>query len=145
MANSVTYLGQLVMLKDDAGQGMLGLGGSINNVGGIVKQGVSLRLYTSASTPQKDGSGFTEVASGNGYSAKTLNSGSYTLTVVSANVRATIADQVWTASGGQILNIGGAYLADADGNVLCWWERTSALTLNPGETITADDLYIGMQ
>jgi hypothetical protein len=140
MANSLTNYGQQVALFSDKLKAV----GSVTNAGGVANLGTNLKLYTSASTPNVNGTGFTEVSSGNGYTTggKALTTASYTLSVVSQSAQMVIADQTWTASGGSIANIGGVYLTDSSGNVLAWWERTAALTLTDGDTMVADDLTL---
>jgi hypothetical protein len=139
MANSLTYYGQAVMLRKDATA--YRTSGSETNVGGFAKLALRLRLYTSASTPAKTAGSFVE-ASGGSYAAKTIAESDWVLSTVSSNVQLQLNDQTWTASGGSIANIAGAYVTDTDGNVMGWWERASALTLADGDSITADDLVI---
>lgn len=133
MANSLTNKGEQYALHGDgAGDGS------------IARKATGLRLYDSTSTPAKDGTGFTQVASGNGYAAKTISVTDWTYSVVSNNGQIVLVDQTWTASGGNISNIQGAYIVDAGALALGWWERSSPITLAPGDTITADDLTIEM-
>lgn len=139
MANSLTYYGQAVMLRKDATA--YRTSGSETNVGGFAKLGLRLRLYTSASTPAKTAGTFVE-ATGGGYAAKTIAESDWTLSTVSGNVQAQLTDQTWTATGGSVANIAGAYVTDTDGNVMGWWERSSAVTLADGDSITADDLIV---
>lgn len=143
MANSLTYYGQAVSLKDDVRTITNFTAGSTTNIGGIAQIAARLRLYTSASVPAKAGGGgaFVE-ASGGGYAAKTIAETDWTLELVSGNYQIRLTDQTWTASGGSIANISGAYMTDVDGNVMAWWERSSALTLADGDSITADDLIV---
>ena len=140
MANSLTNYGQEVALFDDRNRAV----GSTSNNGGIAQLGTSLRLYDSTSTPAVDGSGFVEVTSGNGYSTGgiTITTVDYNLAISSGSAQVVITDQTWTAAGGDISNINGAYLTDNSGNVLAWWERSSATTLTDGDTLIADDLTI---
>lgn len=128
MANSLTYAGEENMLK------------KVASAGGIAAVATHLRLYANTSTPSKAGDLFTEVTGG-GYAAKTIVTGDWTYAEVSSKI--TLDDQVWTAAGGSIANIAGAYITDVGGDVLAWWER-AVLTLGDGETITADDLYIAL-
>lgn len=137
MANSLTNEGQQIAL----GKGAIGV------VEGIVIAALSIRLFTDATQPLKDGTGFTEVTNGNGYTTGGL-------AITAANWSASLSGgdaQVvldtsgpfqWTASGGTIANIKGAYIADTGARELAWWERSSAVTLNSADTITADDLTI---
>jgi len=129
--NSLTRKGEEYALKD-----VLGAGAS-----GIAHAATELRLFTSASTPAKTGLGFVEVATG-GYVAKVIAAVNWTYDA--ANNKITLADQTWTAAGTTMDNIAGAYLTDVGGNVLAWWERSPAVTLQIGEDITADDLTIAL-
>lgn len=133
MANNLTNWGEEVMLV-----------GNGAGDGSIARQATSVRLYTSASVPNKDGTGFTEVANGNGYTTGgvAIALGNWTLSLAgSVNQIALTLDPSWTASGGSILNIAGAYIADGTPDVMAWWERTP-LTLLDTETLTLDDLTI---
>jgi hypothetical protein len=133
MANSLTNKGEeYALFGDGASDGAIG------------RLGTKIKLYTSGSTPNKDGTGFTEVANGNGYTTggNAITIANWTYAVVSTNGRITLADQVWTASGGNIVNIAGAMLTNAADAVLGWWERSTPTTLTPGDSITLDDLYI---
>lgn len=132
MANSLSNKGEEYMLFGDG-----------SSDGAIARLTTAVLLYTSASTPNKDGTGFTEVANGNGYvtggTARTI--ANWTFSIVSTRGQVVMADVVYTASGGQILNIAGAYLVDTGANVLAWWERTP-VTLDDTDTLTLDDLTI---
>ena len=140
MANSLTNYGQQVALFSDKSRSV----GAVTNAGGVANLGTNLKLYTSASTPNVDGTGFTEVANGNGYvtGGKALTTSSFTLSIVTSAAQVQIADQTWTASGGSIATIGGVYLTDSSGNTLAWWERSTALTLASGDSMVADDLTV---
>jgi len=125
-------------------------------VSGFAQDGNKLKLYTSASSPSKDGIEgveFIEVASGSGYvpDGKQIDFVDHVLgnaptPPTPANKQIVIqylgADPSWTASGGSILNIAGAYLTDANDMVLAWWERAAPLTLGDGDTLVCDDLTI---
>lgn len=132
MANSLTNKGEEYALIGDG-----------SSDGSIARLATALLLYDSTSTPDKDGSGFTEVANGNGYTTggQSINVSNWTYSVVSQDGQIALDNQVWTASGGNIANILGAYLTDGS-NVLAWWERSSAVTLTPGDSLTADTLTI---
>lgn len=134
MANSLTNKGEEYALFGD--------GVSDGSIGRLA---TNLLLFDSTSTPAKDGTGFTEVANGNGYVAgtgKAISIANWTFSVVSQNGQIVLDDQTWTASGGNIANILGAYIVDTGSNALAWWERSSAVTLTPGDSLTADDLTI---
>jgi len=127
MANNTTNLGQRIALGVEAGAG-----------GGIVGIATSLRLYTSSSTPSKDGTGFVEVPDGNGYSTGgiAISESDWVSSLDGGN------EQV-QASGGTIANVAGAYIADGSGNVLAWFPRPGgAVSIGAGETITVRDTTI---
>jgi hypothetical protein len=130
MPHTGTYYGEEVQL----------LGGSGD--GGFARMATKLKLYTSASSPAKDGSGFVEVANGNGYTTGGQSIARSNWAYTSAPSKIKLDDFVWTASGGSIADIAGAYITDVSGNVMAWWERTTPLTLLDGESVTADDLTI---
>jgi hypothetical protein len=111
--------------------------------GAIANLGTKLKLYTSASTPAADGTGFTEVANGNGYTTggKALSRSNYTFAFSAPNATIVIADQTWTASG-PISNVAGAYLTDASDNVLAWFPRGSTASIDSPDQIVADDLTL---
>ena len=56
MANSITNKGEEFGLVGDGGTD-----------GSIARKAASVRLFQSTSSPNKDGTGFNEVANGNGY------------------------------------------------------------------------------
>lgn len=132
MANSLTYAGQDAAFY-----------GGVSD-GSFARTATKLKLYASSSTPAKDGTGFTEVSNGNGYvtGGIAITRANWTAETDSLNRRIRLADQTWTASGGSIANIGGAYVTDAADAVLAWWERSTPITIASGDTFTADDLYI---
>jgi len=119
----------------------------------IANIAASLRLYTSASSPSKlAGTGsyagaayFTEAANTNGYTAGgvTINSNSWTFSNDGTNGLLTLANETWTATGGGIASIAGAYIADGTGNVLGWFERTAGtVTIASGDQLVASSLII---
>jgi hypothetical protein len=110
--------------------------------GGFARMATKLKLYKSGSTPAKDGTGFTEVDPGYGYTTGGKAVSRANWAYLSGPSRITLADQVWTAAGGSIPDIAGAYLTNAADEVMAWWERTPPLTLLDGESITADDLTV---
>ncbi len=133
MANSLTNKGQEYCLY-----------GTATPNGSLANLGTKLKLYDSTSTPNKNGTGFVEVANGNGYTTGgvAIVRADYALSLDTGNQKVQIADKVFTASGGSILNIAGAYLTDAADNVLAWWERSAAITIASGDTLTLDDLSV---
>lgn len=133
MATDVTHRGQQMALGSLAG-------------GGIIIQATRIKLYLSSSTPNKDGTGFNEVANGNGYLTNGLAVvvGDWINDLFTGNRRSRLKpggnDPVWIASGGSILNVAGAYLTDATG-ALAWWPRPGgAINLAPGEDLTLQDI-----
>jgi hypothetical protein len=144
MANSLTNAGQQYML---AGQD------------GICRIGTKIKLYDSTSVPLKDGTGFVELTTLNGYTvggivvspyvatpipaaAPPITSGDWTLSLDSGDIKLLLANKTWTASGGSITGILGAYLTDASDVILCWWERGAAITIASGDSLTLDSLFI---
>ncbi|MFN3925628.1 MAG: hypothetical protein ACK4K6_18625, partial [Pseudarthrobacter sp.] len=109
--------------------------------GALARLATHLRLYTAA--PTKAGGG-TE-ASGGGYAAIAISVVDWTFTPspgVGNPMQIKLANKVWTATG-TIANVAGAYITDASGNPLAWWERSGgAVTLANGDTLTADQLTI---
>jgi len=145
MANSLTQEGQYIAL------GKLSTGSGANKavgaVAGIILAGDSLDLFSSATTPAKDGTGFTLI-SGNGGDPKTVVESNWTASLSGSapnqNVQVVLADQTWTATA-TISNIAGATLQDTTttpDKPLAWWERSSAVSLLTSDQLTADDLTI---
>ena len=148
MVNSLTNYGQRIALYQDD-RSAEGHAGSTTNTGGLLKLADRLHLYKTGTTLTKDRAGQTVVeASGATYAAKTGlaglegSGGAWTVQLTSGNLEIQLTDQTWTASGGDIAGILGAYLTDANDNIIAWWERASEVTLNDGDSITADDLII---
>ena len=136
MVNVLTNLGEQIMLMGNAPV--------TPTDGGLARLAVAVRLFKSTSVPNKDGTGFVEVDNGNGYvsGGQAVVLGNWTFSVVVTNGQIQLVDKSWTAVGGNISNVAGAYLVDAGGNALAWWERTTPVTLLPGDTITLDDLIV---
>jgi hypothetical protein len=128
MANSLTHKGEELALKKSPGS--------------IAYLATAVRLFKGDSAPDKDGTGFNEVADGNGYTTGGQAIDETDWTYSALNSKMTLADQVWNASGGSIENVKGAYLVNAGGDVLAWWELTTAVTLASGDDLTLDDLTI---
>lgn len=131
MANSITNKGEEFALFGDG------------STGSIARLATAVKLFTNATTPLKDGSGFTEVTNGNGYTTGgiAITVADWTFSVVGVNGQILLVDKVFTASGGSIVNIAGAYIAETGGDELAWWERTT-ITLSDGDSLTLDDLTI---
>ena len=132
MANSLTNLGEQYMLEGDGG-----------GDGSFARKAAKVKLYDSTSVPSKGGTGFTEVANGNGYTTggQAIVLANWTFSVVTNQGQIVLADQVWTAAGGPISNIAGAFITDSADAVMAWWERTT-FTLQDTESLTLDDLTI---
>tara|TARA_R100001086_G_scaffold87122_3_gene42585 strand:+ start:6881 stop:7324 length:444 start_codon:yes stop_codon:yes gene_type:complete len=144
MANSLTNAGQWMALGATSGGSVGGTKGSLATAG-IVLAADRIGLFSSATTPAKDGTGFTQIT-GNGGDPKTIAdsnwTGSLSGSAPNANAQVVLADQTWTASGA-VNNIAGAYIFEnAGGTALAWWERSSAIDLLSSDEIVADDLTI---
>ncbi len=126
MASSLTNAGQTAAL----------FGSSTPN-GALANTATKLKLYDSSSTPSKNGSGFTEVANGNGYTTGgiAISRSDFSNALDSGDQKLTLADKVWTATG-PISNIAGAYLTDASDVVLAWFERGGTVSLVASDTLT---------
>ncbi len=135
MSNSFTNKGQEYMLY-----------GTATPNGAIANLGTKLKLYDNTSTPNKNGTGFVEVAGANGYTTGgfALLRADYTMSLDTGNEKIVIGNKVVTASGGTVPNILGAYLTNAADAALAWWERVSAVTLNDGDTLTLDTLTLSI-
>lgn len=111
--------------------------------GSIARKATHLRLYTNASTPDKNaGVAVWVEASGGGYAAKPVSVANWTLALEGGNQKITLADQVWAAAGGSIANIAGAYLTDTGGNVLAWFERATPITIISGDQLTVTGIVL---
>lgn len=136
MTNSLTNLGeQIALMGDDV---------ATPADGAIARLATAVKLFKTGSTPNKDGSGFIEVVGGNGYvtGGTAITFSDWTFAVQSGNGQIKLDDIIYTASGGNIPDINGAYIVDTGGNALGWWERSSPIILTPGDSLTLDDLTI---
>lgn len=148
MANSLTQEGQFIALgKLSAATGTSGTSKAFGNVAGIIIAGDELALFSSATTPAKDNTGFTQIT-GNGGDPKVVAESNWTASLSGSapnqNVQVVLANQTWTATGA-INNIAGAYLNDTTTTpekALAWWERSSAVSLLTSDQLTADTLTI---
>lgn len=133
MSNSMTNRGQEYALY-----------GTATPNGGLANLITAIRLYAVGSTPNKNGTGFNQVASGNGYPVGgfAVSRANWTLVLLGLDQAIRLGDISLTAAGGPISNIAGAYAVDGAGNVLCWWERAAGLTLNSGDVVLLDDLTL---
>ncbi len=97
-----------------------------------------LKLFTNNVTP-----GDTDVAStytemtGQGYSAKTLTKGNWSVVSSNGVGTATYAAQTWTFSGGTAVTAYGYYIVDATSGLLLWAEPfgTAKVIQNVGDQI----------
>lgn len=145
MTNSLTNEGQYVSLgKLSSGTGA---NKAVGAVAGLILAVDALALFSNATTPAKDGTGFTLIA-GSGGDPKTIGESNWTASLSgsapNANVQVVLADQTWTASGA-INNIAGAVARDTTpgtAQAMAWWERSSAVSLLTSDQLTADDLTI---
>ena len=134
MANSLTWKGEELMLKDLASPD-----------GSIAYLATAVRLFKGDSAPDKDGTGFNEVADGNGYIAGVgllIDENDWAYSDSNSKITLTLPDPTWTAGGGSIANVKGAYIVNVGGDILAWWELTAALTLASGDKLTLADLTI---
>ena len=133
MANALTNKGQELALM-----------GTATPNGGIANLATAVKLFAAGSTPNKNGTGFNEVASGNGYPVGgfLITRANWVLLLLSGDQAIRLNDILVTAVGGPIANILGAYIVDAGGNVLGWWERATSVTLAPGDDLLLDDLTV---
>lgn len=151
MANSLTYYGQAVCLFKDIRTIPNFATGNTTNAGGFAKIAARLRLYLATSNPAKSGGAFTEVTYTNllqidgsspaVYTSIPISETDWTTGYASGNFEIKLTDMGWLATG-VVSNIGGAYITDANGNVMAWFERATPVTLSSGDKIIADDLII---
>lgn len=137
MASSMTLMGEQYSLGDLAG-------------GGLTIAATQLVLYDSSSVPNVDGTGFTMVTPGNGYSIIDITYEDWEASLDTGTGHRKVVlkpggnEPVITADGGPIPTIAGAAILDADDNVLAWWARAGgAVTLANGESLTLQDLTVG--
>ena len=114
----------------------IAIAGSTAPNGGIANLAVALRLYAGTSAPSKSGAGFNQLVAGNGYPVGgwVISRASWTLTLSSGDRRATLSQISLTASG-PISLIAGAYMVNAAGEVLGWWETAALYNMFAGDTI----------
>lgn len=143
---SLTNYGQQLGLIDDRRAVLGGLSSSpaAVNQGGIAHIVTKLDLYDNTSTPGKNATTATfNTPGGGGYTGKTIAKVNWTPALGGGgDTEMVLANQTFTASGGAINNVAGAFIADPANNKVAWWERSSAVTLASGDSITADTLTI---
>ncbi len=86
MASSLTNKGQEIMLK-----------GTVTPNGSIANLATALLLYDSTSVPDKDGTGFVEVANGGGYTTGgiAITTADWTLSLVGSDNQIELGDQAY--------------------------------------------------
>lgn len=131
MANSLTHKGAEYMLHGNTEDA--------DNNGGLTRLATHIRLFKSDSVPNKNGTGFVEVDDGAGYSAGgiAITVADWTFSVVGSQPQVVLDNKQWAAMGGDIENVAGAYLVDAAGNVLVWWE-IEVVTVEDGDTFSVN-------
>lgn len=106
-----------------------GLKIQFNNVRAVGGNNLTLKLFTSNTTPADTDTAATYTeAAGGGYAAKTLTMGSWTVSIAAGIAQAAYAEQTWTFTGALTGNpsVYGYYVVDAD-NTLIFSERLDAL------------------
>jgi hypothetical protein len=129
----------MAMIFEDLGSAKV-LGAYFNNTWPASNKNLTLKLYTSNTTPSASGGDtaatFTE-ASGGGYAAITLSNGSWTVSASGGIEQAAYAQQTFTFTGALSgsASIYGYYVVDAD-NDLIFAERAAAsfTPANNGDT-----------
>lgn len=141
---SLTNYGQQLGLIDDRRGVLAGLAGTAVNQGGIAHIVTKIKLYDSTSTPGKNlGTATFNTPGGGGYANKTIAKANWTPALGGGgDTEMVLANQTFTATGGSINNVAGAFITDPDDNEVAWWERSSSVTLANGDNITADTLTI---
>lgn len=132
MASYLTNLGKDAVLKGHSSDGA------------FARLAAALRLYTTDSTPAVDGSGFVEVPTGLGYPAGgiAIDTTQWTLESFSGKRRIRLNSLSFIATGGSLDNIAGAYITDAQGNVLAWFEHGVPITILNNDTFTVDAVTV---
>lgn len=142
---SLTNYGQQVALLDDNRSILGGLTGSASGAGGLANLIATLRLFNTSSTPGKNaGTSTWTTPAGGGYSNKVISKANWTGSLNGSDYQIVLANQTFTATGGSIDNVDGAFVGDnaATPNVIAWWERSSSITLAVNDAITADTLTV---
>ena len=108
--------------------------------GGAGRVAAFARLYLSTSVPNVDHTVGTWVeASGSGYAARAITHTDWTYTANPS--RLVLTDLVWPLAGA-LSGVAGAYITDSLGNVMAWWDKIPALSLNAGDLILLDHLTL---
>lgn len=111
----------------------------VHNLGSdTLKVMLTLVAPVSTNTVKAD---LTEIAAGNGYSAGGTAASITSSAQSSGTYKLVLADVVFTASGGSIANFRYVVLYNdtaANDELIGFWDYTSTVTVNAGETFTVD-------
>ena len=145
----LTNYGQQVALYDDTRTILAPLAGATSGSGGIANLADGLQLYVqTGSVIDKDPSVLNVVPPTDvGYTNLTpfvlTKGGSWVNPALSgSDIQIVLNNHTFMANGTAINDIGGAFIEDADDNVIAVWERSSPITLADQDSITADQLTI---
>lgn len=128
MAASWTYFGFQMAL----------IGNGSN--GGLGRVATKARLYLSTSTPNIDQTvGVWNEVVGGGYTARSITATDWTYTPNPSRI--VLTDIIWSLTG-SLSGVAGAYITDALGNVLAWWEKTPIVNPNAGDLVLLDNLTL---
>jgi len=145
---SLTNYGQQLGLYDDNRTFLAGPpAGATSGAGGIANLVTTVGLYaqTGAVLDKAFGTLNLPAPGGGGYTAITgLTKGASWVSpsAGSGDTQIVLNNQTFTAVGNPINDVGGSFIADTDGNVVAYWERSSPITLAASDSITADQLTI---
>ena len=146
MPNDIAWYGQQVALFTDNRGILTGLAGVAASEGGIAHIATQLGLFNTTAVRDRNPQLNTIPANpplGGGYAGDiAITSANWTFSVPATDGQIVLANQVFTATGNPMNDVLGAFIADADDNVLAWWERTTDIDLATNDTITADTLTI---
>ena len=145
MANDITWYGQQVALHSDD-RSITGLAGTAADEGGIAHITVEIGLFDVNATRSRDPNVDTIHANppaGGGYTGEiAITKADWTNSVPVNDAQIVLDNQVFTATGNPMNDVLGAFISDADDNILAYWERSSSIDLLTNDTITADTLTI---
>lgn len=108
-----------------------GLKIQFNNVRATGGNNLTLKLFTSDTTPADTDTAATYTeANGGGYAVKTLTMGSWTVSITANIAQAAYEEQTWTFTGSLTGNptIYGYYIVDADNVIVCSERLGAAFT-----------------
>ncbi len=111
--------------------------------GSLARKAAFVHLYVSGSVPHKVAASATWTeATGGGYTAKPISVLDWTLSLDAGDQKIALPDQVWQITLTPMPNVLGAYLTDAAGNVLAWFERSTAITVIAGDQLTVSGIAL---